>query len=225
MPAETAVSRVWLDEGQVDPSWSAPTSPPRRHRLTPGAAWGLVAVGLVALVVLVWVLGGFERRTDLLRPTPVGALVSTGPYELRFTGATAQQQTKYDDTVIWRVTAVGEGRTTGDETIAPDYIGDDGMFVAKDSDSGEVRTPEGQTFRPGGFVSSSAFTPGLPLQPFRVQFDFPQTYRPGATVSFIVFDLELRDNSLLGDQEPQWRNADEASRFELPVEVLPPATS
>ena len=40
-----------------------------------------------------------------------------------------------------------------------------------------------------------------------------------------AYDLEFRDSSLLGDQEPQWRNADEASRFELPVEVLPPAIS
>ena len=225
MPAETAVSRVWLDEGLVDPSWSAPTTPPRRRALPPGAAWALVAAALAALVVLTWVLGGFERRTDLLRPTAVGTLVTTGPYELRFTRASVQQRTTYDDRVLWRVTAVGEGRTTGDVTIAPDHLGDGGMFVAKDTASGEVLTPESQTFRPGGFVSSSAFTPGLPLQPFTVSFDFPRTYRPGPTITFVVFDLEFRDNSLLGDQEAQWRNADEASRFELPVEVLPPATS
>ena len=225
MPAETAASQVWLDEGRVDPSWSAPTAPPRRRALPSGALWALVAAVLVALVVLTWVLGGFERRTDLLRPTAVGTLVTTGPYELRFTRATAQQRTTYDDRVLWRVTAVGEGRTTGDVTIAPDHLGDDGMFVAEDTASGEVLTPESQTFRPGGFVSSSAFTPGLPLQPFNVQFDFPRTYQPGSTISFVVFDLEFRDSSLLGDQDPQWRNAEEASRFELPVEVLPPATS
>ena len=90
MPAETAVSRVWLDEGQVDPSWSAPSAPPRRSALPPGALSALVAAVLVALVLPTWVLGGFERRTDLLRPTAVGTLVTTGPYELRFTRATAQ---------------------------------------------------------------------------------------------------------------------------------------
>ncbi|SDT42657.1 hypothetical protein SAMN04488543_4324 [Friedmanniella luteola] len=225
MPEPTAVSRVWLDEGEVSPRWSAPSTPVRGRPLPPGAAWGLVAAALAGLLVLTWALGGFERRTDLLRATPVGTLVSTGPYELRFTGATAQQRTTYDDRVVWRVTAVGEGRTTGDVTIAPDHSGDDGMFVAKDVASGEVRTPETQSFRPGGFVSSEAFTPGLPLQPFRVEFEFPRTYQPGDTLSFVVFDLEFRDSSLLGDQEPQWRNADAGSRFELPVEVLPPATS
>ena len=225
MPAETSVSRVWLDEGEVNPTWSPPTAPSRRRSLPPGAAWALVSAALVAVVALIWALDGFERRTDLIRPTAVGSLVSTGPYELRFTTATAQQRTTYDDQVVWRVTAVGEGRTTGDFTIAPDYLGDDGMFVAKDPVSGLVTTPESQSFRPGGFVSSNAFTPGLPLQPFRVEFELPGTYRPGPTISFVVFDLEFRDNSLLGDQEPQWRNADEASRFELPVEVLPPATS
>ncbi|GAA1429642.1 hypothetical protein GCM10009616_12140 [Microlunatus lacustris] len=225
MPAETSVSRVWLDEGEVNPTWPAPTAAARRRSLPPAAAWGVVAAGLVAVVALTWALGGFERRTDLIRPAEVGSLISTGPYELRFTSATAQQKTLFDDEVVWRVTAVGEGRTTGDVTIAPDYLGGDGMFVTKDPVSGVVSTPESQSFRPGGFVSGSAFTPGLPLQPFRVEFEFPRTYQPGPTISFVVFDLQFRDNSLLGDQEPQWRNADEASRLELPVEVLPPATS
>ena len=216
---------MWLDEGRVDPTWSPPTVPPQRRRWSPGATWGLLALALAALLALVWALGGFERRTDLLRPTEVGTLISTGPYEFRFTGATAQQRTTYDDKVVWRLTAVGEGRTTGDVTIAPSYLGDGGMFVAKDPVGGTISTPESQSFRPGGFVSGSAFTPGLPLQPFRVEFEFPRTYQPGPALSFLVFDLEFRDNSLLGDQEPQWRNADEASRFELPVEVLPPATS
>lgn len=225
MPAETSASRVWPDEREVDPTGSPPIAPSRRRSLPPGAAWGLVAGALVALVTLTWALGGFERRTDLIRTRPVGSLVSTGPYELRFGNATAQQRTTYDDRVVWRVTAVGEGRTTGDVTIAPDYLGDDGMFVAKDAASGVVSTPESQSFRTGGFVNGAAFTPGLPLQPFRVQFEFPRTYQPGATVSFVVFDLEFRDSSLLGDQDPQWRNADEASRFELPVDVLAPATS
>ena len=216
---------VWLDEGEVDPTWPAPAAPTRRRSLPPAAAWGLVAAALVAVVALMWVLGGFERRTDLIRPAAVGSLVSTGPYELRFSGATAQQRTTYDDQVVWRVTAIGEGRTTGDVTIAPDHLGDDAMFVTKDPASGVVSTPEGQSFRPGGFVSSKAFTPGLPPQPFQVEFELPRTYQPGPTISFVVFDLEFRDSSLLGDQEPQWRNADEASRFELPVEVLPPATS
>lgn len=185
----------------------------------------MVALALVVLVALTWVLGGFGRRSDLLRPTAVGTLVATGPYELRFTHATAQQRTTYDDRVVWRVTAIGEGRTTGDVTTAPDHLGDDGMFVARDPASGEVRTPESQSFRPAGFVSSSAFTPGLPLQPFRVELEFPGTYRPDRTLTFVVFDLEFRDNSLLGDQDPQWRNADAGSRFELPVQVLPPAVS
>jgi hypothetical protein len=223
VPAPTAVRPVWLDEGEVNPSWSAPVPRARHRPLPPGAVWALVAAALVGLLALTWALGGFERRTDLLRPTAVGALVSTGPYELRFTAATAQQRTTYDDRVVWRVTAVGEGRTTGDVTLAPDYSGDDGMFVSKDGASGEVRTPESQSFRPGGFVSSEAFTPGLPLQPFRVEFEFPRTYAPGATITFVVFDLELRDSSLLGDQEPRWRNADAGSRFELPVKKLPPA--
>ncbi len=224
MPQETSARRVWVDERSVDPTWSAPPTGPHRRRVPRPDAWGVLALALVALVGLTGVLGGFGRRSDLLRPTPVGTVVATGPYELRFTHATAQQRTTYDDRVVWRVTAVGEGRTTGDVTIAPD-LGDDGMFVARDPASGEVRTPESQSFRPAGFVSSSAFTPGLPLQPFRVELEFPGTYNADRTLTFVVFDLEFRDSSLLGDQEPQWRNADAGSRFELPVQVLPRAVS
>lgn len=186
-----------------------------------GLAAGLVLVLLVALVAG---LGGLERRTDVLRDTPVGALVRTGPYELRFTGATAQQRTGFDDVVSWRVVVTGEGRTTGDESLAPEYSGDYGMFVAKDEASGEVQLPQGETFGPRQRIGGH-FTPGLPLQPFAVQFDFSQDYRPQDHVTFVVWDLELRDTSLLGNQDETWRNAERASRLTLPLQVLPPATS
>jgi hypothetical protein len=150
--------------------------------------------------------------------------VATGPYELRFTGATAQQRTSFNGEVTWRVTMTGEGRTTGDESMAPDYQGDFGMFVARDDASGEVQTPEGQTFGPRQRIGG-AFTPGLPLQPFAVQFDFSDEYQPQGTVTFVVYQLELRDSSLLGNQDEEWRNATAAYRFHLPLEVLPAAVS
>jgi hypothetical protein len=223
---------VWLDDGAISPDWAAPTSTdpsgatavgPRRT-LPPAAVHLTLLVALALVASLVWGLGGFARRTDVLRDTPVGTSISTGPYELRFTGATAQQRTGFDGTVTWRVTMTGEGRTTGDESIAPDYLGDFGMFVAKDDASGEVQIPQSQTFGPRQRIGG-AFTPGLPLQPYAVQFDFSAAYRPQDTVTFVVYELELRDSSLLGNQDEEWRNATAAHRFRLPLEVLPTAVS
>lgn len=214
---------LWLDEAEVDAGWPDPTG--RRRTLPPGAVYLALLVALALVAALVWGLGGFRRRTDVLEDTAPGTLVTAGPYELRFSEVTAQQRTDFRGGVTWRVTVTGEGRTTGDVTIAPTYFGDHGMFVAKDEASGDVQVPKSQSFRTSGSLSGAAFTPGLPLQPYRLDFDFPHSYRPGPTLVFVAYRLEFRDSSLLGDQEPQWRNADTAYRFRLPVRVLPPAIS
>jgi hypothetical protein len=66
--------------------------------------------------------GGFERRTDLLKTVPPGALITTGPYEFRFTEATAQHKKDFDGSLYWEVVMIGEGRTTGNESISPSYM-------------------------------------------------------------------------------------------------------
>jgi hypothetical protein len=207
----------------VNPRWSPPTAA-GKGRAHPGVVLLAVLLVLVLLVVLVWRLGGFEDRDDVLRDVAVGSPIETGPYRLRFTGATARQETDYKNTVTWKVTAIGEGLTTGTESIAPSLLGN-GMFVAQDPASREVQDAETQTFRKGSASIGGTFTPGLPLQPFSVGFAFSNGYRPGATVTFVVYDLEFRDTSLLGDQDEQWTNATHASRLQLPLRVLPPATS
>ncbi len=224
-PTDSATSRVWLDEGEVDATWSPPDAQPPEQAVRPVLTYGGIGLALVLVVALVWGLGGFDRRTDALLDTPVGTTVTTGPYQLRFTEATAQQRTDNQGEVSWRVSVRGEGLTTGTTTIAPDYLGDDGMFAAKDRATGEVQTPEGQTFRPGGATFGGAFTPGLPMQPLAIQFDFTKDYRPGTDLTFVVFQLELSDTSLLGNQDERWNNTDTAYRFQVPVTELPPATS
>jgi hypothetical protein len=225
VPTVRPPSRSWLDEGEVSAAWGPPAGTPDHGRtLSPATVPLAVLVALALVLAVVGGLGGFERRTNLLHDTPTGMLVATGPYELRFTSATAQQRTRYDGVVTWRVTMTGEGRTTGKVTIAPEYSGDYGMFVAKDDASGEIQVPQGQTFGPRQRIGG-AFTPGLPLQPFTVQFDFSSAYRPQRDVTFVVYRLELRDASLLGNQDEEWRNATWAYRFHLPLEVLPTAQS
>jgi protein-S-isoprenylcysteine O-methyltransferase Ste14 len=63
--------------------------------------YGSILLALVLLVVAIWGFGGFKKRTDTLKTTPPGSLFTTGPYEFRFTEATAQHWTDYDGTVYW----------------------------------------------------------------------------------------------------------------------------
>ena len=218
-----AQAPIWRDNRTVDPAWPGPDG--SGGSLPPAAVYLALGVALTLVAALVWGLGGFAPRRDVLEDTARGTVVTAGPYELRFTDVTAQQRTDYRGVVSWRLTVTGEGRTTGDVTMAPDTFGDDGMFVAKDPVSGEVQLPQSQTFRSSGLVSGNAFTPGLPLQPYSLAFDFPPDYRPREPLVFVVYRLELRDNSLLGDQEPLWHNAATAYRFRMPVRELPPAVS
>jgi hypothetical protein len=66
--------------------------------------------------------GGFERRTDLLKTVPPGALITTGPYEFRFTEATAQHKKDFDGSLYWEVVMIGRRlsrQECGPRTAAP----------------------------------------------------------------------------------------------------------
>lgn len=180
-----------------------------------------VALGLAAVLTLVWGLGGFERRTDLLQSTPPGTLITVGPYEFAFTEVTAQRTVGFDNKVSWTLTAVGTGRITGDSSIAPSDAAD-GTFVSKDTRSGEIETPTGVRYGESkSFVNGARFTPGLPAKPILVDFTYQPSYVPDATLRFLVFQLEFVDHSLIGDQPPTWSATNHAFDYHLPVRVLP----
>lgn len=229
-------------EGEVDPAWGPPaveqqreltgaagptrtmvgTDPrvARRHRLI----YALVAAGVAVLLALVWGLGGFEKRADLLQPTAPGTLIATGPYEFTFTEVTAQQKTDLDSSRYWELSALGTGRTTGDETIAPSYT-DTGTFVSKDIRSREVEVPSG--LRYGGrrnHFAGDQFTPGLAPVPFEVQFKYRGSYVPDRTLVFVVFRLKFSDTSLIGGQDKVWSSTPKGFDYRLPVRVLPADT-
>lgn len=191
----------------------------RRHALV----YGLVALGLAGVVGLVWGLGGFDKRTDLLQPTAPGTLISTGPYEFTFSEVTAQQQTDLDNSRYWELTAVGTGRTTGDVSIAPDY-GSSGTFVSRDVRSREIEEPSRLLF--GGRrrnVDGALFTPGLAPIRFEVQFKYAGSYVPEPTLAFAVFRLQFSDTSLIGGQDKEWARTPYGFVYQLPVRVLAPA--
>lgn len=187
--------------------------------------WSIVAVAMVAVVGLVWALGGFERRHDLLQLTSPGTTITTGPYQLTFTEVTAKRNVDFDNNVYWVLTAVGTGRTTGDESLAPEG-GDDGAFVSKDTRSGEIESPSGVRYGAAGSFSDGAqFTPGLPPIPIQVDFRYAGRYVPDQTLRFVVFKLEYTNTALLGDGDKTWHRSHHGFDYRLPVRVLPPATS
>lgn len=212
----------WQDQDPVDPTWSAP-APAAEPRRGPAK---LLVIGIPILAVLViigavWGLGGFKPRKDQLIDKDPGTVLATGPFEFTFTKATAQRKRDFDDTHYWEVTAIGQGRTTGDVAIGPSYSGDRGMFVARDPNSHEVQIPEITMYGKGGYTSASQFTPGLPPTAFRVQFKFSDKYKPGKTIRFGASVLEFTDTSLIGDDEKEWNNTVYFYHLHLPVEVLP----
>ena len=179
---------------------------------------GLVAVAVV--FALLWVTGGFRKRTDLRIDVAAGQLISTGPYEFTFTKATAQRVNRFGSEVVVQVFAIGTGRTTGTTSISPSTLSP--MFVAVDEATREIKENDGQRFGPGGtFGHGNAFTPGLAPVEFTVTFEFSDNYRPGPELTFAVADLEFSDTTLLGTGEKSWNNADRQYVMTLPVTRLP----
>ena len=145
-------------------------------------------------------------------------MFTTGPYEFRFTEATAQHKKDFDGTLYWQVVMVGEGRTTGNESISPNYTPSDGMFVSKDDVTRQVSVPESVQMGEGGF-DRHRFTPGLPLSPYSVVFKYDDKYRPGPTIRFVVWDLVYGKHFLASEKEG-WHNGTYGHQFYLPVRVL-----
>lgn len=234
-------AQPWMDQDPVDPTWATPpevdpTLPepaaptPESRDPIPEPVEGhhskLLTIGVPILAVVLIIglavgLGGFKQRTDLLIDKSPGEVLTTGPYEFTFTKVTAQRKKDFDDTHYWEVIVLGQGRTTGDEAISPDYSGNDGMFVARDPNSPEVQSADITVFGNGGFTSASDFTPGLPPSSFKVEFKFSDKYEPGKTIRFGASVLEFTDNSLIGNDDKKWNNSDYFYHLHLPVEVLP----
>ena len=117
---------------------------------------------------------------------------------------TAQRHLDFDDNVYWQLTAVGTGRTTGDESLAPSS-GESGTFVSKDSRSGEIQVPSGVRYGAGAsFTDGALFTPGLPPAPLRVDFRYSDRCVPDRTLRFVVFGLEYASTALLDDDDKSW---------------------
>lgn len=175
------------------------------------------------MVSLVWFAGGFRHRTDVRTDVPIGTTISTGPYELTFDRATVQKTKHFSQNQpVWEVVVHGSGRTTGDEAIAPSSL--NWFMTARDPVSGTVLEPTLQGFRAAQPAASGGnfFTPGLPPIPYRLTFQFPISIDEPSSIDLGVWDLELRDRSLLQTGELSWARTNYFSVYPaMPLERLP----
>jgi hypothetical protein len=225
-PTESRHTAAGDDPGTVDPSWTPPEGPAEtgastRKTIPAAALYGCILLALVLLVVAIWGFGGFKKRTDLLKTTPPATLITSGPYEFRFTEATAQHKKDFGGSPYWEVVMIGEGRTTGTESSSPKYFGDDGMFVSKDDGTQQVVVADSVRMGDGRSFDRQQFTPGLLLSAYAVVFKYADSYRPGPTIRFAVSEL-VYGTHYLSDEEG-WHNGTYSYHFYLPVRVLPPA--
>jgi hypothetical protein len=222
-------SGTWLDEGQVSPQWAPPAGDPVRRPRVPGAlVYGGVVLVLVLLLAAVWGAGGFKQRTDLIRPVQPGALISTGPFELSFTEATAQQLLDSKGVVTeWEIVVIGQARTTGDVSIAPTYFGADGIFTIQDLAANITATPKSATIGDDtptfGSNERSLLAPGLPATGYRLKVTLPASYQPGPTIRLLVADQVYRAKYLTTDEEA-WDDQASGTGLHLPLRVVPPKT-
>lgn len=219
--AAAAPGETWAPlEGE--PVGAALADPAGRGRWRKAVVYLSILGGLALLVGGVWGFGGLQKRTDIQRPIAPGQRFVTGPYEFSFTGATAQQTRDAGSrTTVWTVTVLGEGRTTGKESVAPEYVTTpDGMFALKDPGSGRIVYPTSTRVGSGEGFRRSTFTPGLPLVPYALTFTLDKGYQPGTELLFGAVDLVYGRHFLTNEQKV-WHNGTYLDVVRLPVRVLP----
>lgn len=191
-----------------------------------GRTWwwfGSIGAAIVLIIGLVWVAGGFQPRTDTRTEVRPGTTISTGPYELTFDRATVQKTKHFSENqLVWEVVVHGSGRTTGDEAISPSSL--TWFMTARDPASETVLEPTLQGFRAAEPVASGGnfFTPGLGPIPYRLTFQFPTSIDEPTSIDLGIWDLELRDRSLLQTGELSWARTNDFSVYPaMPLEQLP----
>ncbi|MFT4166707.1 MAG: hypothetical protein QM650_15825 [Microlunatus sp.] len=185
--------------------------------------FGSIGTAMLLIVGLVWYAGGFRPRTDVRTDVPIGTTITTGPYALTFDHATVQKTNHFSrDQVVWEVVVYGSGRTTGDEAIAPSSL--NWFMTARDPASGEALEPTQQGFGPAELTASggSFFTPGLAPIPYRLIFQFSGDLDQPTRIDLAIWDLELRDQTLLKTGELSWSRTNYFSVYPaIPLERLP----
>lgn len=175
---------------------------------------------LVVLGVVIG-LGGFRERRDILHTVPIGATISTGAFDYTFTRATVQQQ-KDLDTPIYKVLVYGTAQNTTDIGRGPSTD----QFVGRDNTDKEVEEPQVTKIGTSSdFTVGTVLNPGLPPVPFRIDFEFKQSWRPTGTFRIAAANM-TEQKYFLNEAQPNWQNdASTIYQVYVPMQTLAPATS
>jgi hypothetical protein len=185
----------------------------RRGRIITAA----VAAGLVLVLGLVALLGGFKARKDLFVPVAVGSVITTGPFEVTIEKATVRHSSFQNG---WLVEVSGTARTTGDDSIAPE-TGSSGFVYARSTSTREVQASKSFSLGTGDIITRlHVLAPGLPAVPWTLDFTFAQA--PGAELLVVVFEQEYTTPWIFG-REMGWRPGRHGSTMTIPLEQLPDA--
>ncbi|HEY3337855.1 MAG TPA: hypothetical protein VGK18_05095 [Propionicimonas sp.] len=184
--------------------------------------WPLLAV--LVVIGLVVGLGGFARRTDMLRPAEPGTEIDSHNLVFTINTATLQAVAPITGDTEWKVQVYGLVRNPGDEALAP-ILGPNGNFVLHDATSGLIA--EAETVTLGASGRRALVPPGNTTLPMTIDFTLPAGYAPQAEVELAVAQMEHTANAVLGlnDGELVW-NIDSyapASLLRLPLTRLPDA--
>lgn len=206
------------DPGRLDPGWR----PPRRLGSLP--RWVLVAVPLalvVALVVTVVALGGFDRRTDRITRVPADSVITTGPFRLTFGVGTAAKAKNYDDKVFWDVTVAGTIQTT-DPTSDQPSTAEASIVVANVPTNRDLINTKQVAMgnRIGKDYSAGRVTPGLRPVPIRWEFEVPEASPPTALLRLVVWQQEYVDSTITQTGELSWNRTRDGYELLVPITVV-----
>jgi hypothetical protein len=219
---------VWADEDEVDAGWAPPQLVdfgqlrPQRPRRSRWVTRGLPVLIVVAVLLIVWILGGFKTRGDRVTQLKVGQRFTNGAFVMTLDSATIQRKKNYDkdNPYIQDVVVHGTAKNIWTESTSP--YGD--WFAATNTTR--------QTVKEGNLVNvdygddapistPDDLTPGLPAMPITIDFEFPDSFR-AEHVLVAMEQIDYRNHSITStSEEKTWGNANTGYfRVTLPVKRL-----
>jgi len=173
----------------------------------------IVGACLLALVVGIWLAGGFELARGRLARLPVGTEVNLGP--MSFSVERALVRRSGDD---WSVYVFGHCRNNSDEPLVStrDRLVRNG-FSAQHPVNSTVADDGSLFFGAGETIGdSSVLNPGSPLVPCSLVFTFAD-FPPTDFISVGASELEWIDASPTGEGEMVWSASRTGYRFDVPL--------
>lgn len=195
------------------------TTEPTRRR---PRGWLIAATAVVAVVGLVFALGGFDRRQARWIDVPPGAEIDAGNLVFTFDSATVQYLTK-TSSQPWRVVVSGTVRNPHDQTLQP-LTGDYGNLVGINRTGSPDFVGDWQPrigpFNPDSATPRQVVPPNDQTVPLTATFRFDQL-TPGDSFELGVSPMEYTATAILGlNSELRWNR----DSYTLPFTVVLPLT-